>query len=92
MVSDKVRVTDETGLHLRPAGILCQMACKYQCKIEIVTPKGKANAKSILSVLGACVRCDDEIEIVCAGEDEERALTEIKEAIERGLGKDFKME
>lgn len=35
---------------------------------------GTANAKSVLSVLGACIKSGDEIEIVCEGEDEEEAL------------------
>ena len=44
-----------------------------------------ANAKSVLSVLGACVKCGDEIELVCQGDDEEDAFLMIKELIENGL-------
>lgn len=91
MVNRKVTVVDETGLHLRPAGILCQRACSYECKVEFVTPKGKANAKSILSVLGACVKKGDEIELICDGADENEAIADLSEAIENGLGEDFKM-
>ena len=91
MISKKVTVTDETGLHLRPAGILCKMACKYKCKIEFATEKGVSNAKSVLSVLGACVRKGDEIELMCDGEDEKEALEAISSAIEQGLGENFKM-
>ena len=45
-----------------------------------------ANAKSVLSVLGACVKCGDEVEFVCEGEDEEEALKALVTAIENGLG------
>jgi phosphocarrier protein len=45
-----------------------------------------ANAKSVLSVLGACVKCGDEIEIVCDGEDEADALKALVTAIDNGLG------
>jgi phosphocarrier protein HPr len=45
-----------------------------------------ANAKSVLSVLGACIKSGDEIELVCEGEDEKEALTSIVTAIENGLG------
>ncbi len=41
---------------------------------------------SVLSVLGACVKCGDEIEFVCDGEDEEAALKALIGAIESGLG------
>ena len=34
----------------------------------------------------ACVKCGDEIELVCEGEDEEEALQHMVAAIESGLG------
>ncbi len=36
--------------------------------------------------LGACVKCGDEIELTCEGEDEEEALKSLVSAIESGLG------
>lgn len=42
--------------------------------------------KSVLSVLGACIKSGDEIELVCDGEDEEEALAALVQAIESGLG------
>ena len=33
MVSKKVVVKNPTGLHLRPAGILCHEAVKYKSKV-----------------------------------------------------------
>ena len=45
-----------------------------------------ANAKSVLSVLGACIKKGDEIELICEGEDEEEALKAMVDAIMDGLG------
>ena len=39
-----------------------------------------------MSVLGACVKCGDEIEFICEGEDEEQALKSLVDIIESGLG------
>ena len=86
MVSKKVTVKNSTGIHLRPAGNLCKEAIKYKCRVEFRFRDGIANAKSVLSVLGACVKCGDEIEIVCTGEDEEEALQGVAGAVESGLG------
>ena len=47
-----------------------------------------ANAKSVLSVLSACVQCGDEVTFTCNGEDEEEALKTIVKAIESGLGEE----
>ena len=51
-------------------------------KFEDVT----ANAKSVLSVLGACIKSGDEIEIICDGADEEQALKGMVQLVEDGIG------
>ncbi|MCI8354747.1 MAG: HPr family phosphocarrier protein [Lachnospiraceae bacterium] len=86
MVSQKVVIKNPTGLHLRPAGILCKEAMQFKSLITFTFRGNTANAKSVLSVLGACVKCGDEIEIICEGEDEEEALKNLVGAIESGLG------
>ena len=45
MVSEKVRVNNPSGLHLRPAGILCKEAMKYKSLITFQYGQGSANAK-----------------------------------------------
>lgn len=86
MVSQKVVIKNPTGLHLRPAGVLCKEAMKYKSVTTFTFRETTANAKSVLSVLGACVKSGDEIEFVCKGEDEEEALKGLVEAVETGLG------
>lgn len=65
MLSYKVTVRNPSGLHLRPAGLLCGEAIKYKSSITFQYAGGTANAKSVLSVLGACVKSGDEITLVC---------------------------
>lgn len=86
MVSQNVVIKNPTGLHLRPAGILCKEAMQFKSLITFTHRENTANAKSVLSVLGACVKCGDEITITCDGEDEENALKTLVGAIESGLG------
>ena len=86
MVRQKVVIKNPTGLHLRPAGILCKEAMKYKSLITFTFRDNTANAKSVLSVLGACVKCGDEIEFACQGVDEEEALTALVKAVEDRLG------
>ena len=76
MVSQKVVIKNPTGLHLRPAGILCKEAMQFK---SLITFKFRG-------LLGACVKCGDEIEFVCEGEDEAEALKTLVEAVENGLG------
>ncbi len=86
MVSQKVVIKNPTGLHLRPAGILCKEAMKYKSLITFSFRDNTSNAKSVLSVLGACVKCGDEVVFTCEGVDEVEALAALVDAIESGLG------
>ena len=86
MVRKKIVIDNPTGLHLRPAGTFCKAAIQFESKITVqkITKNENvtANAKSVLSVLGACIK---EIEIICEGEDEEEALQEMIRVVENEL-------
>lgn len=90
MVSKKVTVGNVSGLHLRPTGLLCNEAMKYKSSVKFISTGRSgpvtANAKSVLSVLGACVKCGDEVEFICEGTDEEEALDAVIRLVESGLG------
>ena len=86
MVSQKITIKNPTGLHLRPAGVLCTVAMEFKSHITFQHKNITANAKSVLSVLGPCVKYGDELEFFCEGEDEQEAMAAIIAAIEDGLG------
>ena len=86
MVSQLVRITNPTGLDVKPAGSLCKEAVKYKSKVTYrYGGENIANAKSMLSVLGSSVKYGEEIELVCEGEDEEEALKHLVQCLEKGL-------
>ena len=82
MVSASTVIKNPSGLHLRPAGILCKEALLYKSKVSFKIRTTTANAKSVLSVLGACVK----ITFVCEGPDEKEALAAMVKIVEDGLG------
>lgn len=85
MLKQKVTVKNQTGLHLRPAGILCRTAMLYKSHISLKHGDTTANAKSVLSVLGAGVKTGDELEITCEGMDEQEAMEAMVNLFESGL-------
>lgn len=85
MVSGKVIVSEAFGLHLRPAGKLCEISLNYQSKIQIRKDTNLMNAKSVLGVLAARVQNGDEVEIICEGTDEKEALEAVTRALRDGL-------
>ena len=86
MVSEKVIIKNPTGLHLRPAGVLCKEAMQFKSLITFNFRGGAANAKSVLSVLGACIKSGTEIELAAEGEDDALALNTLVAALDGGLG------
>lgn len=85
MVSKVVKVVNPTGLHLKPAGTFCARARQFQSTITFTCDNTTANAKSVLSILSACVQCGKEIEIVCNGLDEKMALAALVKLVEDGM-------
>lgn len=86
MVKQKVKIINPSGLHLRPAGNLCKEALKFEAKVYFNFENISANAKSVLSVLGACIKFGDEIEFECDGRDEIEALEAVVSLAENGFG------
>ncbi|MDO4521894.1 MAG: HPr family phosphocarrier protein [Eubacteriales bacterium] len=86
MVSRAYIIKNKAGLHLKPAARLCTEAIKYQSTIKLSFGNTTTNAKSVLNVLSACVKCNDEIILSCDGEDENEAIESIGKLIEEGLG------
>ena len=56
MIKEQVRIKDLGSLHLRPAKEISKVASQYKCSIKLMTDNVTANAKSIISLLGACVK------------------------------------
>lgn len=86
MVSQTFVIRNHAGLHLKPAAMLCTEAIKYKSSITLSFADTETNAKSVLSVLSACVKCNDSITISCDGPDENEALESLRKLITDGLG------
>ncbi|NLK27106.1 MAG: HPr family phosphocarrier protein [Clostridiales bacterium] len=78
-------ITDEIGLHARPAGLLVSTASKFDCNIKIKNKTKETDAKSILGVMSLGVRTGEEIILTFDGEDEEKAYEAIKTFLEANL-------
>lgn len=85
MVAKTVVVAEPSGIHLRPAGKLCEVSSTFQSLIQMKKGDRIANAKSVLGVLAARVQCGDTVEILCDGPDEEEALAAIVQLMEEGF-------
>lgn len=86
MVSQKITVTNEQGMHMRPASLFCQTVTPFASDVKVVFNGTTYDAKSVMMLMSACIKCGAEIEIVCDGPDEADALKKAVELVESGLG------
>lgn len=86
MVKKSVVIENETGLHARPATEISKIAIKYPCDVNLIVNGKKVNAKSPLMIMAAGIKMKTELEILCDGEEEEKALEELKIAFNNLLG------
>lgn len=86
MVSKKLTLKNLAGFHMRPASVFASAMGKYDSEININFNSKQINAKSVLNIIAACIKCGSEIVVECNGPDENEALAKAEELIEGGFG------
>jgi phosphocarrier protein len=86
MVSEKVTIINKQGLHARPAGVFVKEMANFQSNITIINGEKKVNAKRVMQLMTACIKCGTEIEIQCEGPDEAEMLQAAIDLIKSGMG------
>ena len=71
-------VTDEVGIHGRPAGVLVKKCSEYKSAVTIACKGKSADAKRIMGVMSLGAKCGDTVEITIDGEDEAEAKTALE--------------
>ena len=71
---------------MRPASLLSQKATPFESSIKIMFNGNSYDCKSVMFLMTACIKYNSEIGLVCDGPDEEKALAELSEFIESGMG------
>lgn len=71
-------LTDENGLHARPAGILVKEASKFKSEVKIAKGNKVADAKRIFSLMGLGAKKGDELHVSIFGEDEEEVFDKLE--------------
>ena len=85
MVSGKVTAKNQIGLHARPDTAFVQKANEFKSSIWIEKDERHVNAKSLLGVLSMGIVQGTEVTIIADGVDEENALAELTELVEKKL-------
>ena len=85
MLEFSYKITDDLGIHARPAGIIVKTAKEFESEITMVKEKKEANMKMIFSLMGLGVKKDDEVKVIINGSDEEVAKNKLESLIKEIL-------
>ncbi|NGP46621.1 phosphocarrier protein HPr [Bacillaceae bacterium SIJ1] len=88
MIEKAFNITNETGLHARPATQLVNKAGQFQADINLSYKDKSVNLKSIMGVMSLGVPKGASVTISIDGRDEEEAMAGITEAITVELGEE----
>ena len=78
-------ITDEIGIHARPAGLLVKEAKEFESQITIEANGKSADATRIMSIMGLGVEKDTEIVVKAEGPDEVEAIVGMEGFIRENL-------
>lgn len=78
-------ITDEIGIHARPAGMLVKEAKKFSSKITLESNGKSADARKLMAVMSLGVKTGATVVIKAEGEDEDVAITAIEEFMKANL-------
>lgn len=78
-------ITDEVGIHARPAGLLVKEAKKYQSAITISFNGKTADARKLMALMAMGIKKNDEVTVSVEGDDEDVALNGVQAFFENNL-------
>ena len=74
-------VSNQVGLHARPATFFIQKANEYKCSIWVEKDERRVNAKSLLGVLSLGIVKGTTINLIADGVDEKEAVEALIELL-----------
>lgn len=78
-------ITDEQGIHARPAGLFVKEAAACECNVTISKEGKEVDAKRILGVMGLGVKKGQEIVLKTDGADEDAAMDKLSAFLKENL-------
>lgn len=85
MKSFDYTITDEIGIHARPAGILAKKAKEYASRITITKGGKAAEAQKLMAVMSLGVKKGETVTVSAEGEDEEKAVADMETFFKENL-------
>lgn len=86
MLEKTLVVTNEEGLHTRPANKFVKEVKKFECEVVLKRNGKEAPGKSLVKLMKLGIVEGDEVTLVCDGVDEEAACAALTGLLQPGGG------
>jgi phosphocarrier protein len=86
MIRKRITITNQLGLHARPATMLVKSATKFRSDFRIRKDDMEINGKSIMGVMTLAAECGAELELIADGADETFMMNEITSLFSTNFG------
>ncbi|MDD2806546.1 MAG: HPr family phosphocarrier protein [Elusimicrobiales bacterium] len=83
-----ITITNELGIHARPAGMIANTSSRFASDIKLVKDGMEVNAKSIMGIMTLAAGKGSVIEVTAKGKDEGEAVAAIADLFARKFDED----
>lgn len=87
-VSETIIIPNPTGLHARPSAVLANLTKRFDAKVQLQKGSERANARSVVGLMGLEVGKGDKVQLVARGPQAEAALEALVPQLREGLGEE----
>lgn len=85
MKTFQYKITEEVGIHARPAGLLVKEAKGCGSKVTISSNGKSADATKLMAIMSLGVKCGDEVTVTVEGENEEEVTAQMEKFFQENL-------
>lgn len=86
MLKKEFLITNKSGLHARPAGVLVKTLLPFSSSVKLCYNDKAYEAKSVLGIMSACIQADTMVTFEVDGPDEVEVMQAIEAAVNNKFG------
>lgn len=88
IVTKEIKVTNQLGLHARPAALVVKATTRFKSEIFLVKDGTRINAKSIMGVMMLAAEFGSTLEVEAEGVDAQEAVLAVAAVFEGKFGEE----
>lgn len=78
-------ITDEIGMHARPAGLLVKLVKGFESTVTVEKNGNKIDATRLIALMGLGIKKGDTVTVEADGADEDEAIQKLSEFFNENL-------